>query len=555
MTTDTVCPDENTLARVAEGRFGSLSPALESHLDVCTTCRRAIAAAASSTTLPTAAPRAIELHPGMRVGRYEIEHELGRGGMGVVSMARDLTLDRRVAVKLLHARRDPEAQARLLREAQVMAKLAHPNVVPVFELGEWQGELYLVMELVNGMTLQTWLTSAPHARREVLAKFIAAGRGLAAAHACGVIHRDFKPANVLVGLDGRARVTDFGLSRPGPALEVPPLASPLVTREGALVGTVVYMAPEQLDGQAATERSDQFAFCVSLVEALAGERPFDGETWSELAVSHSKPPRLSRVPRSLRSVLRKGLSIDPAQRYTSLTALLDALERSQRPGWASVGGVGVAALLATAVMVGRPAPTPATSLVPVAASESPSAMVQVLVATRDLNEGDVISIDALTLDTLPARSVSASFVKPDGLPYILATTVTAPMLKGDALLWSHLSGKGPAVIDVSRFLVESPLDRDELPPDLIDPGPVPHAIVRTLAVAREQFATCSAMSLVHGYASLQWTVDDDGKVRAVSVTPGRSAGADGIAACFAREVKSLSFPTDQSATVRYLFRY
>ena len=136
-----MCPDENELRQFARGGAKDL-PALETHLDGCEKCRRAVAAAASDQTLPRQAP-ALQLSPGVRVDRYEIERELGRGGMGAVYQARDVTLDRRVALKLLHARRDEAAQARLLREAQVMAKLSHPNVVPVFELGEWKGDLYV----------------------------------------------------------------------------------------------------------------------------------------------------------------------------------------------------------------------------------------------------------------------------------------------------------------------------------------------------------------------------------------------------------------------------
>jgi serine/threonine protein kinase len=268
---------------------------MEAHLDACEQCRRAVAAAASDFTLP-ATVVSTELTPGMRVARYEIQRELGRGGMGVVYLARDITLDRLIALKLLHARHDEAAQARLLREAQVMARLSHPNVVPVFELGDWRGELYLTMELVSGRTLAAWLKAAPRTSAEILSTFIEAGRGLAAAHAAGIVHRDFKPENVLVGHDGRVRVTDFGLSRPGSAVVLPPFASPLITREGALAGTLAYMAPEQLDGKPADERSDQFSFCVALAEALLGARPFEGENWSTLRARPRRTPEAQGEP-------------------------------------------------------------------------------------------------------------------------------------------------------------------------------------------------------------------------------------------------------------------
>ncbi|MCB9561907.1 MAG: serine/threonine protein kinase [Kofleriaceae bacterium] len=232
-------------------------------------------------------PWARELTPGTRVDRYEIVAWLGAGGMGVVYEAFDPELRRRVALKLVRAIRPGATwEARLLREAQAMAQLSHPAVVPVFDVGSYDGGVFVAMELVDGGTLKGWLQAERRSWRAALTTLIAAGRGLAAAHAAGLVHRDFKPDNVLVGKDGRVRVTDFGLARIAAADtdgddggadvdRARPAAgvADVLSRPGAIAGTPAYMAPETAAG-VADARSDQFAFCVTLYEALYGERPF-----------------------------------------------------------------------------------------------------------------------------------------------------------------------------------------------------------------------------------------------------------------------------------------
>ncbi len=487
-----MCPDENELTQFARGGAREL-PALEAHLDGCEKCRRAVAAAASEQTLPGMVP-SHELTPGLRVGRYEIERELGRGGMGVVYQARDVTLDRRVALKLLHARRDEAAQARLLREAQVMARLAHPNVVPVFELGEWRNDLYLVMELVTGVTLEAWLKRAKHRRSDILEHFMQAGRGLAAAHAAGVVHRDFKPANVLVGLDDRVRVTDFGLSRPGPTLELPATNSAVVTRDGAIVGTLAYMAPEQLDGKLADERSDQFSFCVALIEALAGQRPFKGETWSELAVSLNEKPRFgSSVPAQLRGVLRKGLEREPAHRYASMTALLNAIERAQNVGWRAVALTGSVALLVTGLISAQrmqPAPVVAAVTAAPAPSDAEEAWVPVVMAGVDMAEGTIVTMDMLVQRSMPSRYVTSSVIKPDSVSYIVGQPLNVPVQRGDTLLWTQfeqMPAKGKLVLSLTQdvaegtVLIRELIEEHQVPEEVATKSVVkPHAIAHVL---------------------------------------------------------------------------
>jgi serine/threonine-protein kinase len=327
------CPDENELVRFARGALDEASSSgLSSHLDGCASCRHAVAEAASEEPL---APPAVTA--GARVGRYEVDSLLGAGAMGAVFSARDASLHRRVAIKLLHGAGDELSRARLDREAQAMARLNHPHVVTVYELGDWAGGRFIAMELVEGKTLDVWLGgTAPAARRQVL---LDAGRGLAAAHQAGVVHRDFKPRNLIVGADGRVRVTDFGLSRPLATESGPVSSSMLATQLGALVGTPAWMSPEQLDGRTADARSDQFAFCVVWVEALTGRKPFIGETRDALRSAMRGAPVLGRaLTASERTALTRGLSEDPSARFESMDALMSALALRRRRVWPLVAG-------------------------------------------------------------------------------------------------------------------------------------------------------------------------------------------------------------------------
>ncbi|MEM9453619.1 MAG: serine/threonine-protein kinase [Myxococcota bacterium] len=282
--------------------------------------------------------------PSPSIGRYRLIRALGRGGMGVVMAAHDPELDREIAIKVLHSGRGPGSETaarRLMREARSIARVSHPNVVQVHDTGVHEGRVYVVMEYVPGMSLRRWSTHG-HETHEVIEMLLAAGRGLMAAHQAGVIHRDFKPANVLVGTDHRPRVVDFGLARPldDPALpedEIVTLdlnaTSVLTTATGAVMGTPAYMAPEQFVGSEASPRSDQFAFCVTLFEALLGRRPFPGNTFTEIcnAVLHSGlrfPPEAQSLPEALRQVIARGLRRRRSERFPDMASLLHAIERS-----------------------------------------------------------------------------------------------------------------------------------------------------------------------------------------------------------------------------------
>ena len=266
-----------------------------------------------------------------RFGKYVLEAELGQGGMGVVWQARDPDLGRRVALKLVKKRGSALATTRLLREAQAIARLQHPNVVTVHEVGAVGDQMYVAMELVEGASLRHWLQRGRRDLREILDVFAQAARGLAAAHDRGLVHRDFKPDNVLVGDDGRVRVCDFGLVRlavgeggePAGSGADPLSLSNALTSAGQLVGTPRYMAPEQLFGEPIDARTDQFAFAVTLYEAVARQRPFHASNLDELtgallAGMIQPMPQAAAVPGWLERLLWRGMAREPERRWPSM---------------------------------------------------------------------------------------------------------------------------------------------------------------------------------------------------------------------------------------------
>lgn len=420
------CPDERVLLRVTLGdRSEEELVALEAHLDTCADCRRIVAAATSEETLP-ASDSFPAIQVGASVGRYVIEGILGVGGMGIVYAARDPSLGRAVALKLLRTGHDGASNARLEREARTMAQLSHPNLVPVFELGTWEGRVFLAMEFVDGVALDDWLKAHRRSTSEVLQVLSEAGRGLAAAHAAGVVHRDFKPGNVLIGRDGRVRVTDFGLARMQPNEGAAVVAGMTVTQAGALLGTLAYMSPEQLAGEVADARSDQFSFCVTLAEALGGSRPFPAQNQAALQAVLRGPPQLSRVPSRFRGVLAQGLSFNRDARFVSMEALFQALRRAQRrPQVGATLAMLVLALFGVLVWNARRSPA-------VEATE----LISVVVAAVDLEEGTVLRSSMIEVRLVPKSLVTSSIIRPDATNYVVGQTVNVPMQKGDFLLWS-----------------------------------------------------------------------------------------------------------------------
>jgi serine/threonine protein kinase/tetratricopeptide (TPR) repeat protein len=301
---------------------------------------RTLDSPASGANVTTAA-----LSPGQMVGRYEVLALLGQGGMGTVFTARDPDLERTVALKLLHAAMDDQ---RLEREARGLARVSHPNVIAVYDVGRSLGRLFVAMEFVEGLTLRKWLASERRSDQAILSVFVQAGRGLEAAHGAGLVHRDFKPDNVLIGHDGRVRVLDFGLvggvssgpeppfvgsSPPSPTYDYDSAPGARLTANGSVLGTPAYMAPEQYVTGTPDPRSDQFSYCVALWEALYGRRPFESGSILDLMMRlrtgpPPEAPRGSTVPAWLERLLRRGLSRQPEARFASMTELLSRLEAS-----------------------------------------------------------------------------------------------------------------------------------------------------------------------------------------------------------------------------------
>jgi len=331
-------------------------------------------------------PPAPLIEKGQKLGRYLMLDKLGEGGMGVVHAAYDPELDRKVALKILSARFNTSAagpaKQRLVREAQAMARVSHPNVIAVHDVGEVNDQVFVAMELVDGGTLNRWFKDTQRTWKEILKVFVDAGRGLGAAHSAGLVHRDFKPDNVLIGLDGRVRVTDFGLARlvNGPRQEETPLTpsgepqpalhrsaedssrmlEAQLTQVGAVMGTPAYMSPEQHLGEVPDARSDQFSFCAALFWALFRKRPFDPQVLAAVAGRHLgagnseagtkverpnlvkerqsipgkgiilDPPREPKVPKYVRRALMRGLAIHPDDRFPTMEALLKTLSRDPR---------------------------------------------------------------------------------------------------------------------------------------------------------------------------------------------------------------------------------
>ncbi|PCC70574.1 Protein tyrosine kinase [Nannocystis exedens] len=320
------------------------------------------------------------------IGPFVVLRKLGEGGMGVVYAGYDVALDRKVALKLI--RRSlidrSEVRARMIREAQAMARLSHPNVVQVYQVGEHGDGIYVAMEYVEGQTLTAWLRTEKRPWQLVLRTVVAAGRGLAAAHAAGLVHRDFKPDNVLVSKDGRPCVLDFGLvhAENSPALPIGgldvrtsvtglPTISRMstqpsgpglgasgsgqtdrgdvldirLTRAGKALGTPAYMSPEQHFGdEAVGPASDQFSFGTTLYEALYGSRPFPGATWEEIKREVRRgivppPPRDSAVPGRIFRIIVRSLAPTPDMRWPSLEHMLAALERDPRKTMLRAAGI------------------------------------------------------------------------------------------------------------------------------------------------------------------------------------------------------------------------
>ncbi|MDX2092789.1 MAG: serine/threonine-protein kinase [Kofleriaceae bacterium] len=324
------CPSEDQLVRMVEGALSSDSlTGIEAHINTCELCMSVVAGLGALNEPPKA--RTVE--------RYQLDRKIGGGGMGEVWAAWDPKLRREVAVKLVRPDRadDGKERARLLREAQALARLTHPNVVAVHDVGEIDGEVFIATELVTGDTLAT-RGGASVDWKVIVGLYAQAARGLAAAHAAGLVHRDVKPSNLLLGVDGRVRVADFGLavradsnrvhvSPEGPT-ETPSIASSglSITAAGHIAGTPAYMAPEQRAGDPPEAPADQFALCVALGEAIAGRRPPVATTREEMiAFVAERRPREPGLD-ELCAIIARGTSLLPAERFPDMATLAGLLE-------------------------------------------------------------------------------------------------------------------------------------------------------------------------------------------------------------------------------------
>jgi tRNA A-37 threonylcarbamoyl transferase component Bud32 len=383
MTGEAGCLGEETILGFIEGCLTSERlAAVELHARTCRSCQERLSAGFAAGAPAITATALGPLAHGTAVGRYTVRRLVGQGGMGEVYAAYDPKLDRTIALKLLrsHVAGGPaKGESRLMREAQAIARLSHPNVITVHDVGAHDDRVFLAMEYVEGQTLLAWLAERPRTRSQIVGAFREAARGLAAAHASGVVHRDFKPQNVMVGSDGAVRVTDFGLARridagdagearPGTGIAASAHAVDVtLTKSGELIGTPLYMSPEQLRGEPTGARGDQFSFCVALYEALYGQHPFLGsrrggregdDKLGELiaalrAGTVLTPPARSGVPSWLRQILLRGLSMVPAQRWPSMDHMIVALARDPaRPRRRVTLVASAAALVAAAAITG-----------------------------------------------------------------------------------------------------------------------------------------------------------------------------------------------------------
>ncbi|MBS1123536.1 MAG: serine/threonine protein kinase [Deltaproteobacteria bacterium] len=372
MVQTTTCPAADVLSAFTAGELtAEEATILDAHLDTCSSCLVVVGCMAQPA----------ELSPGSLVGRYQILALVGRGAFGVVYAAYDPELDRKVALKILH-RSNRDDEERFQREARAMARVSSPHVVAVHDVGRADIGWFAAMEFVDGRTLGAWLTEEERSPAAIVAAFVQAGRGLAAAHAAGIIHRDFKPENVLVHASGRVAVTDFGLARSDVlvapvATDAKPGAISSITVEGTLVGTPLYMAPEALRREPVDARSDLFSFCVALYAALYATHPFSAHGVPELLAAIEAGPRVRRqvrIPRHVRDAVLSGLRADPARRPHSMLALVRALEHDPRRARLVAIAIGAVGLSIVVTRVVQPSPSRAPPTCPERASTQVAAV-------------------------------------------------------------------------------------------------------------------------------------------------------------------------------------
>jgi serine/threonine protein kinase len=567
------CPTESAVARFVSGHASADErERITAHLADCALCCGVVGALLTRSTLSeddtaaraaTDAPSPLPPIPAdsQGLGRYRIGEPIGAGGSGIVYSAYDSRLERRVALKMLWAQRPllGREATRLHREARAMAKLAHPNVVPVFDIGVEEGRLFVAMELVEGGTLRSWLASGPHPWREVLARFRQAGEGLAAAHRVGLVHRDFKPDNVLVRENGTVLVTDFGLAREMRAGDVA-LASthgPGLTSETGKVGTPVYMAPEQLRGEPVDVRADVYAFSVALWEALFGQRPFafapPGELLTRIAAGPTEPPRMPRtleLPASLVHALRKGMAFHRDARPESIEALLAECDPSPTPPKApraALIAMLVGALFAGGILIGRGTMAPTERTVTVPTIQQASMAIPTADATLASSDpSDPPSSSVLAPLAYPAVSMAPKHLSP-AAPPVASIAPTAPST-------SRVRGPFAAVDTVDDPPVRPPPRRGgALHGTDFEPfGATGMRAIETTHAHESDFAPCLQSACNNVTCRLQ--VGVSGAVSSVACSPWEGAPAcTATQACLEKAIRSVHYPTPDAVGESKLF--
>jgi serine/threonine protein kinase len=588
--------DDNAASEFVSGTLpASAVRRVEGHLAACRECRALVAALAVDAGEDSSAntfrherltasqagelPRKV-LSIGDRVGRYLVLSSLGAGGMGVVFAAYDPQLDRKIALKLLRsglAGSSKDARTRLRREAQAIAQLSHPNVVSIYDVGTTDdGDLYIAMEFVEGDTLTTWLKSYPRTWREIIDLFVQAARGLLSAHRVGLLHRDFKPDNVLVGGDGRVRVTDFGLARsllaPDESAQAKPVMTALdvaLTATGTVLGTPRYMPPEQLTGPELDARSDQFSFCVALYEALYGSHPLRGGTSVSMLERGDKalpPPEGLKIPAAIGRAVLRGLERDRARRFPSMASLIDELVPPPRRLPLRHAALASAAILlvggaTAAVVAGRPpAPPPPAESTDVLELQSrlheqavelarlvgeraaldrqlkeardvhASSVEQLHVKLRQKDEAiETLSVQVEQLQTRNARLTAASKRPQAAMVPMLAVALTAAerSIEGCFVEWAERQPPEPEDDSDATLIIALTITPDgigTLPRILSTPDEHPEPAGAGVADARSILEMCvseqltrvrfpSGSELLHVEVALQWSRGD------VAMTP------------------------------------
>jgi predicted Ser/Thr protein kinase len=481
------CSERSTTVALASGLLRSRDVAgAQAHVAGCEECRAVVSEVGTaptvridSATSPEATmtspnrssqPDVIDRESRVWIGRYKVVKKLGAGGMGAVYAAEDPELDRKVAIKLLHGTSET-ASARLVREAKALAKLRHPNVVTIYEVGRDTGDAFVAMELVDGTTLREWL-HGEHSVAERLDAMIQAGHGLAAAHAEGLIHRDFKPENAMVGADGRVQVLDFGLAKSAALPSLDPDDEPAprpshdvldaITRTGTLLGTPAYMAPEQFAAAETDARTDQFAYCVALFEALHGFRPFAGHTQAALAdavqagrITEGRPLS-TQVPPHVQAAILRGLSVAPADRFPDMKALLATLQtrRGGKQRWV------IAIAAAAAVVAGGTAYAVSRRTRAIATTENAGLFAASGVPAPRLTPvfGDPFKVTVHRLSNGLSVWISPNRKSPriDARLVVRAGSRDANGIGGLAHMVEHMSYKGTSRIGTTDFAAESP---------------------------------------------------------------------------------------------------